>query len=284
MGKIIACIDSSAHADKVCELAAWVAKRTDLSVALLHVVAPHTDHAAQGDLSGTLGFGGNSQLLEQLTEIDEARGKLEQHKGKLILQHAEEQLRGLGIEPGETLHRRGALVETIAELEARADLIVIGKRGEHADAAPGHLGANLERVARAVHKPLLVTGRDTLPIDRFLLAYDGSPSAAKAVAYAAQRPLLRGLECHLVQVGERHGDGPTLQRAADTLAEVGFAVHTAQEPGKHVEDVVAAYVAAHRINLLVIGAYGHSKIRSLILGSTTTALIRASTIPLLLFR
>lgn len=284
MGKIIACIDGSARADRVCELAVWTAKRMDLPIALLHAVAPHTDHADRTDLSGAIGFDANSRLLAQLTALDEARGKLEQRKGRLILEHAAEQLRLDGVVPHETLHRRGALVDTVVALEAEAALVVIGKQGEHADTAPGHLGANLERVARAVHRPLLVASRDALPINRFLIAYDGEPSTRKAVAYAAHSPLLRGLDCHLLQVGERHGDGPTLHEAAATLTEAGYAVRTAQEPGRHVEEVVAAYCAAQGINLLAIGAYGHARLRSLILGSTTTALLRASTIPLLLFR
>lgn len=284
MEKIIACIDGSAMADRVCELAAWAAKRTDTPIALLHVVAAHAEHADGGDLSGTIGVDANSQLLAQLTELDEARGKLEQRKGRLILEHAAEQLRADGVAPLETLHRRGALVDTVVELESQAALIVIGKQGEHADTAPGHLGANLERVARAVHKPLLVASRDALPINRFLIAYDGGSSTQKAVAYAAQSQLLHGLDCHLLQVGEHHGDGPTLHEAAAMLTGAGYTVQTAQEHGRHVDEIVAAYCVAQGINLLVIGAYGHARLRSLILGSTTTALLRASTIPLLLFR
>lgn len=285
MGNIIACVDSSAHADLVCEIGAWAAQRLAAPVTLLHVLTPHTDHAAQGDLSGAIGFGANSQLLEQLTALDEARGKLDQQQGKLILDHAAAQLRGMGVSQVEMLHRRGSLVETVTALEAQAELIVIGKRGEHGDAAPGHLGANLERVARAVHKPLLVSSRDALPIRHFLLAYDGGASTEKAVEYAATSPLLQGLECHLLMVGERNSASEALlQRATDRLTAAGFTVQADIVQGRSVEDAITAYATKHLINLLVIGAYGHAKLRSLILGSTTTALIRASTIPLLLFR
>jgi len=43
-------------------------------------------------------------------------------------------------------------------------------------------------------------------------------------------------------------------------------------------------VAGNAINLLVMGAYGHSRIRYLIIGSTTTEMIRTCKIPVLLFR
>jgi hypothetical protein len=73
---------------------------------------------------------------------------------ELIIEHAKEQL-AAGTPPIETLHRRGSLVETITELEFAAQLIVLGKRGEHADFASLHLGSNLERVVRAAHRPVL---------------------------------------------------------------------------------------------------------------------------------
>ena len=50
------------------------------------------------------------------------------------------------------------------------------------------------------------------------------------------------------------------------------------------ERAIAAYVAAAGIGLLVMGAYGHSRVRALLIGSTTTALLRACRIPVLVFR
>ena len=51
--------------------------------------------------------------------------------------------------------------------ETDAALIVIGKRGEGADFAKLHLGSNLERVVRAMHKPVLVASRAFKPVERF---------------------------------------------------------------------------------------------------------------------
>lgn len=285
MGKIIACIDGSVYADSVCHLSAWAAERSGLSISLLHVVAPHSDVVAKGDLSGQIGLGANTNLLEELTKLDEEHGKLEQKKGQLMLEHAKAELMAKGIAQPDTLHRRGSLVETIAEMEADVALVVMGKRGEHADTAPAHLGSNLERVARAIHKPLLVATKTVKPVSRFLIAYDGSPSAQKAVEYIAANPLLKGLECHLLKAGDKTNESEAmLKQAQDKLTAVGFTVHAAFISGKSVTDAVASAIAEHAIDLLVIGAYGHAKLRSLILGSTTTALIRKSDVPVLLFR
>ena len=285
MGKIIACIDGSGYADSVSNLSAWVHKRTGLELSLLHVVAPHSEMEAKSDMTGHIGIDVKSNLLEELTRLDEEHGKLELKKGQLMLDHAKEMLDAQGIIQPEMLHRRGSLVETIQEFEAQAELIVMGKRGEHYHTASDHLGSNLERVARAIHKPLLVATQEIKPIKKFLIAYDGSPSANKAVEYVSSNSLFKGLECHVLKVGSATTEAQIiLKQAEEKLKTSGFNVHIHLKQGMPVEDAVSEYITSHSIDLLAIGAYGHSKIRSLILGSTTTSLIRKSGIPVMLFR
>ena len=283
MKKILACIDDSIYAQTVCAGAAWVSNRIGATVVLLHVFTPPPKRASL-DLSGAIGLGAKSGLLEQLTELDETHGRVEQRKGKLMLTHAEQQLRAAGVQNIEVLHRRGSLVEVIGELEEQMDLIVMGKRGEHADFDALHLGSNLERVARAVHKPLLVTARAFRPIRRFLIAFDASASTTKALDYISRYPLLKGLECHVLMVGKVSAEiRGTLTDVAGPLEGAGIGVHTALKVGPR-DEVIASYVEAKDIDLIVMGAYGHSRIRQLIIGSTTTAVIRACRVPLLLFR
>jgi len=50
------------------------------------------------------------------------------------------------------------------------------------------------------------------------------------------------------------------------------------------DDAMAEAVKRLNIQLLVMGAYGHSRIRQLIVGSTTTTTVRTVTIPVLMFR
>ena len=55
------------------------------------------------------------------------------------------------------------------------------------------------------------------------------------------------------------------------------------EPG-HPDEAIVSVVERTDADLLVMGAYGHSRIRNLIIGSTTTALLRACTVPVLVVR
>jgi nucleotide-binding universal stress UspA family protein len=285
MTKIIACIDGSDYTKNICNLSAWVANKTKLKILALHVAKPHLEIAAKIDLSGSIGLGAKSKLLQELTEIDEAHSKLEQKKSYIMLGQAKEEFKSRGINDPEILHHRGSLVDSLLEIESKAELIIIGKRGESANYAQNHLGSNLERVARAIHKPILVATKEIKEIKSFLIAYDGSASSKKAVNYITNNPLLRDLKCHLLTASANENKAErALGKAKKELQKSGFLVQTKVINNALVADAVGEYVNNNEIDLLVIGAYGHSKIRNLILGSTTTELITQSNISLLLFR
>lgn len=282
MPRILACTDGSLYAASVCDHAAWAAGRLGgAAVQLLHVL----DRAGGGtpaDHSGAIGFDASDELLRELAEVDAARGRVALRRARALLDDAERRLRAAGVAEVTLTQRHGSVVETVTEFEAGADLVVIGKRGEAADFDKGHLGANLERVVRASVLPVLVAARAFRPISRFLIAYDGGPAALKAVGYAARQPLLKGLECHLVTVAAP-GAVPSLDQPVGMLRQAGMQV-VAEALHGEPESAISAYVGAAGIDLLAMGAYGHTRIRTLLVGSTTTALLRACRIPVLVFR
>ncbi len=284
MTKLLVCIDGSAYADNICINAAWAATRMKAEIDLLHVLRRHSDYEAPAhDHTGSIGLGARSELLEELTKVDEERGRLDQQKGQIILAHSEKVLNDADVKTVNILHRRGSLVETILELEKDADIILMGKRGEHADVDSEFLGSNLEKVARAIHKPLLVASSIVRPIKRFLIAYDGKTSTQKAVDFIIENPLLKELECHLLAV-EHHAGDIDITQAQERLSAAGFNVTAQTTQSHHADKVISEYVEKNEIDLLITGAYSHSRIRSMLLGSTTASLIKSCRIPLLLFK
>ncbi|MDA0690964.1 MAG: universal stress protein [Nitrospinae bacterium] len=284
MAKLLVCIDGSVYADNLCTYAAWVAKRINAEIDLLHVLRRTSDYQAPTDHTGIIGLDARSELLEELTRVDEERGRLDQKKGKIILEHGANILKEAGVEKINLIHRRGSLVETIQEFENSVEMIFIGKRGEHADMNSVFLGANLEKVARAIHKPLFIVSSVVRPIKRFLIAYDGKGSVRKAIDYITSQPLSKkGLECHLLTVERAKGDIDTSE-AEQKLRKSGFTVSLKAEQSQHPDQVIASYVEDNEIDLLITGAYSHSRMHSILLGSTTASLIKACKVPLLLFR
>ncbi len=281
---LIACTDGSIYAPSVYSHSAWAATRTGMAVKVLHVLDPHRERAYVSDLSGAIGFDASTELTEELVKLEEAKARVARLKGEAILADAKRHFSSAGISEIETLQRHGALVETLAELEPASELVIIGKRGEHADFAKGHLGSQVQRVIRASVKPVLVAARSFRPIERFLIAYDGGPSVTRAVEFVFSNPLLRGLPCHLLRAG-RIDDKATwyLEETADRLREGGFEV-TTQAVSEPPETAITAAIIEQAIDLLVMGAYGHSPIRQFILGSTTTTMVRTCAVPVLMFR
>ncbi len=281
--KLLVCIDGSAYADNICADAAWVAKKLNAQIDLLHVLRRHSDYqASMPEHTGSIGLGARSDLLDKLTQVDEQRAQLDQQKGRLILEHGEALLRAAGIEHINMIHRRGSLVETIQELEPDYDMIFIGKRGEHADTQSAYLGANLEKTARAIHKPLFVVSTIRRDMQRYLIAYDGKESVSKAIDFISKSPLLKDMEGHLLAVDDKTAIDTSTAEAA--LSAADLSVKITHIKAAHPDEAITNYVQENAIDILITGAYSHSRMRSLFLGSTTASLIKSCKVPLLLFR
>jgi nucleotide-binding universal stress UspA family protein len=284
MNKLIALVDGSVYTQSVCDHAAWIAKRTGSAVDLLQVIGRRETDSAPANLSGSITLGARTALLEELSALDEQRAKLFQKRGRAILDDAKASLEAAGVTEVTARLRIGDIVEAVAESEATADMVVIGKRGEAADFASLHLGSNLERTVRTCHKPVFVAARAFKPIEKFLIAYDGGASSLKAVDHVARDPLFAGLQCRLLMAGADTVETRNrLDNARNRLEAGGLAVEAGIASGQ-AETVIAQAVESDGIDLLVMGAYGHSRIRSLVIGSTTSEMLRSCRIPVALFR
>jgi nucleotide-binding universal stress UspA family protein len=279
--KIIALVDGSIYSESVCAHAAWIATRTGAPVELIHILG-RRDAPETTDLSGSIRLGARSKLLEDLAELDAQRAKLVGHRGRAILDDARAIVEEAGAKDVTTRLRRGDVVETISEIEGEARVIVIGKRGEAADFAKGHLGSNLERIVRTAKRPVFVAARAFSPIKSVLVAYDGSRQAMKAVDQIARSPLFSGLAVTVVTVG---GETPATRKGLDDakamLKAAGIAAETRMIEGRP-EDVLRGLVDGEGFGLLVMGAFGHSRIRSFVIGSTTTEMVRSCQVPVLM--
>jgi nucleotide-binding universal stress UspA family protein len=283
MQTILAAIDASAYAAPVCDLAAWASARLNLPVELLHVIQRKDAVAERRDLSGAIGLGVKSSLLEELIQLEEADARLQIERGRVLLAASEERLRAGGARDVRALHRHGGIVETIIEREADGHLVVIGKRGASADFAKGHLGSKVERVVRQSVKPVLVSSRAFTQPGTAVIAFDGAASARKAVAYAATSPLFEGVALHVVMAARDDRESADRLAWARELLATRIDAEVVLREGKP-EDVIGQEVSRVGAQMLVMGAYGHSPLRTMLVGSATTHMIRSCTIPVLLFR
>ena len=194
MKTILLCTDGSSFAENVYKYGAWFATKVNAQINVLSVTDIRSQKVAStGNLSGTIGLGASEQLLNELVNLEHEKAKLNNQRARLILQNAAETLKAEGIEKLNLTHKTGFLVDCFHEFEENSDFIVLGKRGEAADFASGHLGANVERIVRSSHKHCLVTPRDFKPIERILVTYDGSLTAKKILQFLVENSFLKSL-------------------------------------------------------------------------------------------
>jgi nucleotide-binding universal stress UspA family protein len=281
--KVMACIDASPFAEAVCDYAVWAAKKLDVAMSVVHVL-DKAQHTQTPDLSGSIGLGSQELLLQQLAELDEKHSKLALERGRGILDAAKARAEQAGVKAVDERLRHGQLVETLTELEDESRLLVLGKRGDSSADAHGHMGLHVERVIRSLAKPILLTQQRYTEPRRIMLAFDGSATALKGLEMLAASPLGRGLPVHVVMAGaDVEAARVQIDSAAQILRSAGFDTKVAIVAGEP-ETVLNEYQQEHVIDLMVMGAYGHSRIRQFIVGSTTTAMICRAKCSLLILR
>lgn len=283
MTHVMACIDGSQSATGVCDYAAWASQRLGAPLCFLHVL-DQVQYPQPSDLSGTIGLGSREHLLDELAALDEKRSKLALEQGHHLLEAAKARASAAGVSDVQLRQRHGDLVESLAELQQDIRLLVIGRQGETSDNLSQLVGSHLENVIRTLQRPILVSCGEFKVPQSYLFAYDGSATARKGIEMIAASPLFKGLPCHLLMVGADTSDAWEQLKAAERVLQgSASAVHLAIRAGE-VEPTLHAYQAEHGIDLLAMGAYGHSRIRQFLVGSTTSQLLRSSVSPLLILR
>lgn len=280
---VVACIDGSRSTTSVCDYAAWASQRLASSLMLFHVL-DHGRYPTEPDLAGSIGLGSREHLLEELADLDQQRSKLALEQGKHMLEAAERRVADDGVTSIVQRQRHGDLAECLLDIEADTRLLVVGLHGESSTDRDVHIGSQLETVIRTLHRPILMVPDEYTEPRSAMLAFDGSETAMRGIELLASSPIFKAFPLHLVMVGTESDERWIQLRAAEkTLTANGCEVHLAIRDGE-VEKTLHSYQQEKDIDLLVMGAYGHSRIRQFLVGSTTTNMLKTSTTPLVILR
>jgi len=262
---------------------AWLGVQYAIAVASQHNAKLHGLHVVDvkllegpflRDISASLGTSPYANYRGNLSMILEERGKA-------ILQAFREECEKAGV-ACDTIQTAGIVAHTIVEQSELADLIIMGRAGEHDDWLDGLLGSTTEAVARKAVRPVLITGADHPGGDRFLVAYDGSTHARTALRTAASMCHEWKASLHVLCVGRDYGE-QWKQEARKYLDAHELDVEYTVTDGDPRE-VIVRHAGAMEADLLILGAYGHSKVRELLVGSTTAHALNHAPCPLLLVR
>jgi nucleotide-binding universal stress UspA family protein len=185
-------------------------------------------------------------------------------------------------------HRPSATFDGSADLFGRMarrfDLSII-RQAEPDKSSPASL--IIEAALFESGRPVLVVPyiqKAGLRLDRVMVCWDGSRSAARAVGDAI--PFLqrsREVEVVAVSEGGKSGEIPGVGLATH-LARHDITVEVKQivAPDVKVADVLLSHAAESVADILVLGAYGHSRLREFILGGVTRSILESMTVPVLM--
>jgi len=274
---IIVALDGSQHAEAALQYALWLAERTRARLTGLHVIdIVSIEGSFFHDVSGSLGF---EPYLDFSSKMREAL----QERGKVLLETFIGRCRERGI-PCDTALPLGIIANEICDQARTADLIVLGHRGLNEQFSTGLLGGTTESVTRKCPKPVLVSPVTFRPITRPLLAYDGSQRAASAMHEAAELCTALALPLTVLNVcKDDAGSRKVLDEARRYLATHRIEAEYLTRAG-HANETILEVIGDGTYDLLVIGAYGHSRIIEMVLGSTTEYVLRNAPTPVFLCR
>lgn len=279
---VLACIDGSTMDQAVCDYAAWISQGLELPLQLFHNIARPV--AAGVDLSGAIGLGSQELLMEELISLEEQQSKLSIKQGKLMLEAARERAQQAGVSEPHMVQRHGTLAESLLEIEQEIRVLVLGAGQDKLSTDGKHISAYLESTIRALHCPMLIVNSEFVVPKQVMLAYDGSQASGKALDMLAQSPLVKGTPIHLVTVDADQAVAENLQAlATEKLTQAGHSVIATVLKGE-ASSALCQYQDEHQIDLTLMGAFSHSRLREIVLGSMTAKMLLGANKPLWLLR
>jgi len=215
-------------------------------------------------------------LLEQA----EILSKQMRQQGEKALKDLRQRSQVAGVEV-ETYFESGIVSQIILTYAKQVDLIVMGRYGAGGKWSGPLLGSTFEAVARHASTPVLATVSDARPLHTILAAYDGSDRAKDALSYALHLVTKKDRQLVILTVDDGRNDRAAASYEAAVLAkEKGVDAKRLLIKGHVAEEILKA-AREENADLIALGAYGHSRFLSALLGSTVDDVVHNAEIPVL---
>ncbi|MBS0561260.1 MAG: universal stress protein [Proteobacteria bacterium] len=279
---LLVVLDGAARDENTVATALAVAGRLEASVTALCPL----ELLYPGDLAGAIG------AYPQLLVLRDVAGQLDarlHEQASQIESSFQQKLKEAGLDGGfEAID--GAAMDVVATRARIADLVVIGQAMPGMP-APVPISAIITEVLMRSGRPVLLVpfaGKHPAMARNVLIGWSGTREAARAVHDAL--PLLApGARVTVLSVQKGHAGEAEPHKPGEALAEHlvrhGFAATAARTVSDHNvgdADALLNFASDLGADLLVTGAYGHSRVREIVLGGVTNALLDHATLPVLM--
>lgn len=192
---------------------------------------------------------------------------------------------GISTEPLKLSTSLAGAADRLARMARCFDLAIVGQGQSEMSTMEQIIG---EAVLFDSGRPMIMVPyiqKAPFKIDNVMICWDGSRAAARAVADAI--PILgKGSRVEIVIITNERGKQYDIEGAdiGQHLARHGFKVEVRRLPGGDIDvaDALLSHAADSSTDFMVMGGYGHSRLREFVLGGVTRSIFQSMTVPVLL--
>ncbi|GGD38860.1 universal stress protein [Malaciobacter pacificus] len=280
MSYVLCCVDGGKYTQAIMDYAVMISNNMNLPLRLLNVVE-HNHNAKQVDMSGNIGFGAKEDILEKLVNEEAKESKCAISAGKELLKSLKEQIKSQCTNEVVTSQVHGDIIENIVEFEEDTAILIIGLNSHDKEL----VGDNVKDIIKSIHKPVLLVNNDFVEPKKLLVAYNGSNESKKLLQATSSKPIFKKEVSRTIINLSKHESSSRelLNEAKNIYAQNGIEVDTYGARGESPV-LITDYFEKEKFDVLCMGAFGHSWIKQLVLGSFTEKVLSKMKKPILLYR
>jgi len=277
INRIIVGLDGSKYSFTAADYGIYFSKKLKRPVIGVYVMDLRLiNEALIEDFAGILGFTEYMNLTEKVKEYLDK-------KGEAILRAFAVECRQEGADCS-IVQIFGIVADELVKLADPEDLLIIGKKGLNENLLPLHIGSTTDAVVKKSKAPVLATEKEFREPKRIAICFDGRETSIKAVKYV--NFLYKNLDIEniiVVSVVNSRFPPKTIKEKLISVAEFEYKLEFLEG---YPEEELERYLNGHAddIDLVVIGAFGESRIKELFLGSTTLYLLHKLKLPILIVK
>jgi len=275
---ILSCVDGSNFNEAVCDYGVFISNNIKAPLRFLNIVE-HSNSIKDLDLSGNITLGSKEDLLKKFSHDEELLSKQTIKKSKELLQNLEYRAKQTTQADVSVALIHGEVVPTLIELKNNIKIALLGINSKQQT----KIGDNIQEIIREIHKPVLLVNQEFTQPKKILIAYNGSNESKEILKIVASNPLLGDVQRTIINNNKNKTiSQKLLKEAKEIFTSHNITVET--QSFQTDKKQIITYFYENNFDILVMGAYKHSRLKEFIFGSFTSYILENINKPILLFR
>lgn len=183
---------------------------------------------------------------------------------------------------GSLILENGPVPRLICDRARWNDLIVVNLTYPPGKAMLARLGSGFHQLVQRCPRPILAVPHTFSPLNRALLAYDGSPKAEEALFLATYLAERWQIELVVVMAQDKNPVSASSQQHARDYLELHEVTATMIVAAGNAAKVIQETAVAYGCDFMIIGGYGAQPVVEVVLGSTANDILRRTNMPVLI--